>query len=617
MASIVFGCLITTVVGAYALDGSSTLQLENLPPSALSSISAAMGRDVSTYYVQTIGSELLASNSEKTLLTRFSTKGLELQSGGIPLGIRLRAYGYGDGVRNVGDAFPRAWLNRVEYQRGQLTEWYVNGPAGLEQGFTIVERTAPTNAGPLTLVLTISREFKATIDSDKTGAILKGIFGGKDLRCAGLRATDATGRELRAWVEVRDQDLRLIVDERNAQYPIIVDPIIQLSELTASDGQLSYQPRLGVSVAISGNTVVAGAPGAQIGQTVGQGAVYVFVKPTNGWTNLTQTAKLTASDGGYVEGLGQAVAISGDTIIAGSDAMIGQKYLQGAVYVFVKPQSGWKDMTQTAKLTASDGQKDDLLGASVSISGNTIVAGAPYASQMAGKAYVFVMPTAGWKNMHQTGELTPSDPILDSIFGLSVRIDGDTIVVGEPYKNLAYVFVKPLSGWTDLHQTAKLSPSDVLAFDEFGSSVAINVNTVVIGKPSATNPGAVYVFIEPVNGWIDMTQTAKLTASDGTSADFFGCSIFTNGKVILAGAESAIVNSNGQQGAVYGFVKPVAGWKDTSKFSFKLTAGDGAAGYFFGFSVAASGPIAVIGAPYTNLGSDTTNPGAAYIFRHE
>src|SRR5205085_3257056 len=113
--------------------------------------------------------------------------------------------------------------------------------------------------------------------------------------------------------------------------PIIVDPIIQLSELTASDGQLSDQPRLGVSVAISGNTVVAGAPGAQIGQTVGQGAVYVFVKPTNGWTNLTQTAKLTASDGGYVEGLGQAVAISGDTIIAGSDAMIGQKSLQGAV----------------------------------------------------------------------------------------------------------------------------------------------------------------------------------------------------------------------------------------------------------------------------------------------
>ena len=92
----------------------------------------------------------------------------------------------------------------------------------------------------------------------------------------------------------------LRVDDAGARYPLRVDPVVQQAELTASDlGGL-----LGASVAISGNTIVAGAPEATVNGNPYQGAVYVFVKPRGGWANATQTARLTASDGAAGDGLG-------------------------------------------------------------------------------------------------------------------------------------------------------------------------------------------------------------------------------------------------------------------------------------------------------------------------
>jgi hypothetical protein len=149
---------------------------------------------------------------------------------------------------------------------------------------------------------------------------------------------------------------------------------------------------------------------------------------------MRQKAKLTASDGTYTAGLGGSVTIVGNTIVAGApDATVGGNAPQGEAYVFVKPIGSWKDMTETAELRASDGQGQDLFGDSISISGNTVGSG---------KAYVFGMPASGWTDMTQTAELTPSKPIIDSIFGNAVAIDGDTAAVGQAYKNHAYVFVK-------------------------------------------------------------------------------------------------------------------------------------------------------------------------------
>jgi hypothetical protein len=214
---------------------------------------------------------------------------------------------------------------------------------------------------------------------------------------------------------------------------------------------------------------------------------------------------------------------------------------KGGAYVFVKPIGSWEDMTETGELRASDGQGQDLFGDSISISGNTVAIGAEQMARGSGKAYVFGMPAIGWTDMTQTAELTPSKPITDSIFGNAVAIDEDTAAVGQAYKNHAYVFVKRSpAGQTKTRQRNCLQLTRSL-FNQFGYSVAIRGKTVVVGKPSLTNSGGAYVFVETPGGWANMTQTAKLSASDGTPNDYFGSSVFTNGNLALVGAMFATV----------------------------------------------------------------------------
>ena len=225
----------------------------------------------------------------------------------------------------------------------------------------------------------------------------------------------------------------------------------QLAELTESDGQSLDQ--LGYSVAISGNTIAVGAPYASIGANVHQGAIYVFTKPATGWGNMTQTAKLTASDGIAESNLGFSVSFSGNTIVAQCTGTNG-------VYIFVQPSGGWADATETAKLSVSFlyyGRFD------VAIAGNAVVAGV--GGMPGGAAYVFVKPAAGWKSTRQyNAKLTASDSSANDALGYSVSISGNTVVLGAPGCNTnqgaAYVFVKPASGWADTTQVAKLTASD-------------------------------------------------------------------------------------------------------------------------------------------------------------
>lgn len=157
----------------------------------------------------------------------------------------------------------------------------------------------------------------------------------------------------------------------------------QTGELTASDGSGSAD--FGFSSAISANTIVIGAVNA----AAGKGAAYVFVRPSSGWMSMTQTAELRAPNAVSGDGFGQSAAISGSAVAIGAPgATVGSNTGQGAAYFFVKPSTGWKNSLKASELTASDGAKSDNFGVSISISGSTIVAGAPK-STTPGSAYVF------------------------------------------------------------------------------------------------------------------------------------------------------------------------------------------------------------------------------------
>ena len=400
--------------------------------------------------------------------------------------------------------------------------------------------------------------------------------------------------------------------------------LVQLAELTPS--ARATNDWFGISIAVSGNTVVVGDFDANIEN---YGAVYVYVKPASGWANMTQVAKLTSSDNG--EGFGVSVAVSGNTIVVGaantsnfSRSKLNRQNSDlpaagpGAAYVFVKPASGWKDMTETAKLTASDGQPGDAFGDSVSVSGPAIAVGAFFApdssgNSFAGKAYVFVRPGSGWSgNLNETAKLTASDSQLLNYMGASIAIGGTTVVVGSyghsNFQGTAYVFAEPSGGWSSMTQTAELTASDGKGSDDFGFSSSISGSTVVIGAVNAAiGKGAAYVFVKPSAGWSNMTQTAELRAPNATQGDGFGQSASISGNLVVLGAPGANVGANQLQGAAYVFAKPSSGWKNSSTAT-ELTASDGAANDNLGVSAAISGSTIVAGAP------KSTTPGSAYVF---
>ena len=309
----------------------------------------------------------------------------------------------------------------------------------------------------------------------------------------------------------------------------------QVADLTASDG--SNGDRFGVSVALNGDTIVISAKRHGV-DDVQHGAVYVFTKPASGWAHVIETAKLTASDGADEDRFGAKVALAGNTIVVGAphddDEGDGEGEMSsvGSAYVYIKPESGWVDATEDAKLTASDGDEYHQFGKSVATDGTTVVVGAPKSfseENPPGVAYVFEMPSDGWSNDTETGQLTASDGHDLDFFGESVGVDGDTIVVGAPLNERddfpsgsAYVFVRPDGGWASADETGKLTPSDGSMNDQFGFSVAVGGDYIVAGGVGdgevATNAGAVYVYAKPTAGWDDAVETVKLAGSDGNAS---------------------------------------------------------------------------------------------------
>ena len=380
----------------------------------------------------------------------------------------------------------------------------------------------------------------------------------------------------------------------------------KVTKLTAFDG--AENDYFAYSVAVDGETAVVGA----YGPDSSKGAAYVLVRQSGAWS---QVAKLTALDGQDNDQFGRSVAVDGDTVVVGAALGEGGVDNAGAAYVFTKPGTGWADATETAKLTASDGADTDLFGFSLAMDGDTVVVGAYWDDDNgddSGSVYVFTKATdSEWADATETVKLTASDGAAGDSFGISMALDGDTMAAGAPEDDdsgSAYVFTRQAGAWSEV---ARLTAYGGAAEDNFGFSVAVDGDTVVVGATQdddkGSNSGSAYVFTEPASGvWDDATETAKLTASDGAADDEFGVSVAVDGDKVVVGAHVGDGNVQ-DSGAAYLFTKPAAGWA-TATETTKLTASDGAADDGFGISVAVDGDTVVAGA-HQNDGS-----GSAYVF---
>lgn len=281
---------------------------------------------------------------------------------------------------------------------------------------------------------------------------------------------------------------------------------------------------------------------------------------------MHETAKLTASNGAPCDYFGHSVTLDGDTAAAGAishDAGVNQN--QGAVYVFTRPVDGWVNAVETAMLTAAGGAAGDAFGSAVALDGDTLAVGAVGVGEYDGAAYIFLKPPGGWTAVSQVATLTSSNPgISGDELGFSASLQGETLVVGAPYRafsyvyhpGAAYVFVRPQAGWSDATQTAVLTSTGT---SSLGWSVAVDGSTVIAGTPWVTgaggdSQGAALVFTRPASGWTDTDQAFWLTAWDGAAMDGFGGAVEINGSEAFIGAQGDDTGMVASAGSAYVFV---------------------------------------------------------------
>ncbi len=494
-------------------------------------------------------------------------------------------------------------------RRGGLDEWYVNGPRGLEQGFTVQRPPYSAAGGKLVVELTVRGASPAALPDDGNGLALQSADSRVALRYTDLIAHDALGRELPSSMHAEGQQIELRIDDREALYPIVIDPLVwqETGKLVASDG--NTHDHFGQSLALDQHTAVIGAPMGGPTPQKDEGAAYVLVRSMpQSWA---EQAKLLAKDGATHDDFGARVAVHADTVVVGAPSRDDAGMSSGAAYVFTRSGATW---SQQAKLLADDSVAGDKLGSSVAIDGDTALIGASYGGKGSnsnkGAAYVFVRSDSSWT---QQKKLLADNGLDDDWFGVAVALSGNTALVGAYNHNAtgnesgaAYVFVRSGSTWT-LQQ--ELNPGSDSASDHFGLSVAIDGDTAIVGAPNdddaADNSGAAHVFVRSGSTW---TKQGKLTSPNGQPDDRMGTSVALVGDVAIVSARYD--DDMGEDaGAAYLFEREGASWS----FQAKLSATDGTTLAYFGSAVALSADSAIVGAMWDD--AKGSGSGSAYAYQ--
>jgi uncharacterized repeat protein (TIGR01451 family) len=401
----------------------------------------------------------------------------------------------------------------------------------------------------------------------------------------------------------RGGEVSMKVNASGASYPLTIDPLIQQQKLQASVPAVT--DLFGQSVSLSGDTAIVGAYEDDNSGGVDAGSAYVLTRSGGVWT---EQQRLQASDAAADDFFGFSVAVSGDTAMVG--AINGRNALgqhTGAVYVFTRSGGVW---TQQQRLQPSDVALNDQFGRCVSISGDTLVVTSvadDHGGEQAGSAYIFTRSNGVWT---QQQKLQAADRKAGANFGQSLALDGDTVVVGAWQDNntngtaagAAYVFTRVNGVWT---QQQKLIATNFESNGFFGGGVTLSGDTVIVGG-DGNNRGAAYVFTRSAGVW---TPQQRIQPSDISGGDIFGGGVALSGDVAVITSPNDDNSGGADAGSAYVFTRDAGAWTERQK----LTASDGAANDGFGNSVAFDGNTAVFGAAQDD-NSGGADAGSAYVF---
>ena len=398
----------------------------------------------------------------------------------------------------------------------------------------------------------------------------------------------------------------------------------EIKLIGAVDGALN---RTRMPVDVVGDVIIVGVHDVNINLLLGAGRIYTRIRK-NKWEQsaelLAHDRNIDQPKPGQ-SGFGFAVSLSGrtgktiaDYAIIGAPGDDGAAKDAGAAYIYAFSGKNWR---QEAKITAADTVAADAFGFVVSIDGTTAVVGAPKAdigaAKNAGAAYVFVRDANRWK---QHAKLVPEDAARSDALGEAVDIRKDTVIVGAPghthggvrFAGAVFVFVRDGDAW---REQAKLTANDAAPSDRFGVSVDIEGDTVIVGSllndaGGTKDAGAAYIFVRNGTTW---TQQAKLIAPEKRKGDRFGAGVATTGKIAVVGAPLRAENGLGA-GAAYSFVNDDGVWKNAAT----VVPDEPGPNLLLGSTVAISVDTIVLGGgaaptPHAGYGNGT----AAYVYSGE
>lgn len=314
----------------------------------------------------------------------------------------------------------------------------------------------------------------------------------------------------------------------------------------------------GSSAAVSGDTALVLTKDVGDGTitTVG-GPVLSYERVGGAWTLQQEITDPDPSDGVV---FGGAVALWGDTLLVGTDQVHDGAEEQGVVYAFVRTAGTWT--LQQRLLSPDTTGTPDFFGRAVALHGNTAVIGARWSyngAVNAGAAYVFRRTGSTWD---VEAKLNTPTPLIGSLFGGTVAVEGNTVLVGETRSaptnaGRAYIFERVGSMWSLSHS---LQPADPSANDLFGSSVALSGNNAIVVASkaevgTATDAGAAYLFTRSGTAW---TQVEKLVSENPTDVGGFGSAVSVTGGTVVIGAPTEDA-PEWESGVAYVFEVPAGG----------------------------------------------------------
>ena len=555
------------------------------------------------------GGELALDSQGHKLSVQASASGLRFQTGqGAEQSratFRFLSYGCaGEGGERASAVSPVAQGSRVSYSRGGVVEWYQNGRLGIEQGFEL-QKSLGCADGAVELKMALDHTLRATLAGEPGAGqslSLRDEAHDNVLHYSDLFAMDATGKSVpvRMALNERGSELTLRVDDRGAKYPLTIDPLIWAQVGAAvKAGDPDADDRFGSALASAGDTAVVGAPNDDEGGT-DAGALYVFTMNSQG--TWSQRVKVTGPAAGA--GYGSAVAISklstGDyRIVAGAPNDLAGK---GSADWFRGAGDTWT--TEAAFSGAGS------FGGAVGVSGDRVIIGAYGEGGNDGVARIYepdprVTPIP-WNETATITDVLGSGGQL----GVSVAIDGDYAIVGEPSYDVAasndgraFVYQhNPAGGWTRI---ATLVASDRAAGASFGFHVAISGLSAVIGAPGHNSAaGAAYVFTSLAGVWSQTTRLHSLTGVTLAAGDEFGRGLSIQGNLLTVGAPKASTAA----GSGYLFSRAMTTWSLTQTFAPK---GGGSGDFAVSTTLGTPGHI-LAGSP--SHGSPTANSGAFFDF---